>query len=322
MPRVAFLCEASASAGLGHLRRCAVLARACQARGAEIEFWGAGPLGDDLLPGWVGEKVPRRPAATGLVDWLVWDVRDPQSAAAAAQLRPFARRILSLDELGTARLAVDVVVDALMTPARAARSEESPDTRYHYGLAYLLLDEARLRPAPAADRAGVVVAFGGSDAENLAVRLFDALGPGPLPGPLTVVAGLEHPDLPRLRNQVEALGGRCLDYAPDLPAILRTARLVVTKLGLTTFESFRLGVPCLLLEPTPAHEQLARELADSYPDWPAWNHGLATPESLPHAAQRLRDLATRPAELAAATARAARFVPAGGGERVTDLLLR
>lgn len=286
-----------------------------------MEFWCDPDPADQLLPGWLGEAVPRSSEPRGGMDAIVWDVREPQSTEAADALASSGARVLALDELGPARRRVTHVVDALMTPARARRYEESPAVAYHYGLEFLILDAAALTPTTRGDEASPVIVFGGSDPEDLGAGFLRALGSRGFRGPFTLIAGLHNPSLPFLREAGAAMRGTVLEYATDLPARLRDASFVVTKLGGIVFEAFTGGAPCLLVEPTPAHEQLAAELRDHYPDWPAWNFGLADARSMDAAAAQFIALTRDPAAWRARAAHASGFVPRDGARRIVDLLL-
>ncbi len=319
--KIAFVAQAGLDVGFGHIRRCEILAAECGARGFETALlaYDEGTL--PSLPAvhrakWAASK--DLPAA----DAVVWDIRDPMPAQALQACRDRGACALLLDELGDARRVADVVVDALMVPQRATRYAEGAETRYLYGLDYLALDPGLRARALAAAPLGAapLLCFGGADAAGATVAVLRALARKKFPGPLTVIGGVGNPDFPEIRALCATMNGAAHSFSEDLPRLIAAASLVVTKLGLTTFEAFALGTPCISLEPTAAHERLSRELAECYSDWPAVNAGRLSPESVERAVEEIFRLSLSDEARASASARGRAFVDLGGAGRIVDAI--
>ncbi|MFO1341402.1 MAG: UDP-2,4-diacetamido-2,4,6-trideoxy-beta-L-altropyranose hydrolase [Burkholderiaceae bacterium] len=213
--KVVFRVDANAQIGSGHLVRCATLAGALRARGAETRFlcrglpdaWQAWLAGQALAWHELGPaRTPSQPAAgdpphaawlaTGWdqdardcagalgderADWLVVD-HYALDARWERSLRPHATRLLAIDDLADRDHEVDALLDLNLHEHAASRyaARVAASTRLLLGPRHALL-----RPAFAEARRGlrprpdtvrrVLVFFGGFDARNTTGTVLGAL---------------------------------------------------------------------------------------------------------------------------------------------------
>lgn len=174
MPRqVIFLTESGPRTGLGHLRRCQMLAIALDRRG-----WRTGLLLPDpaavALPDLLGFATAAWPAdlaALPAADALVIDSYRIDSTRYADEWRQRFGAVLVVDDLADRPIAADLVLNHNIH-AEASAYRELTDARLLVGLSHALIDPAffalagRPRPAPR-----VLVSFGGTDDGSLSQPL-------------------------------------------------------------------------------------------------------------------------------------------------------
>ncbi len=170
--RLAFVTEGGPDVGLGHLSRCAALARAAAVDGARASFLvpedaHVGPLLRDvsaevLRVAWPVEPARALRALSGLgPDAIVVDSYRASSEFLAS-LRPVAQ-VVAVDDMADRPLPVDVVVNGGVG-AEGLPYGRRPDTFYLLGPLYALLDPSYAAdPArPASDRVRrVLICLGG-----------------------------------------------------------------------------------------------------------------------------------------------------------------
>lgn len=316
--------EASPAIGHGHVMRCLALAAEARSRGMAVRFSPRDSYTADLLRD-AGETEfadPQDPFR-----FVIRDFRDGSSSADVEGHRLRGSKVLLMDELGSARAAVDAVCDALMTKERAAPLLHGDGTRYLYGLSYAPL-HARFRAAHATEAPGdrerprLFISFGGAGTVAVTFRFVAALHDSGFRGPATVVTGGSPAETEEIRSL--AAGWKDTEVTArvrNMARVMAPCCLAATKMGVTVLESFCLGRGCVLLEPSPAHVRLQEALAAAYRDWPAVELGLAETADFSLAARcTMSLLADRPA-IDRMGARATELVDGRGTERIVDALL-
>lgn len=337
-------CDAGVSTGVGHLIRCVALAEEFVAQGAQAEFFGS----VEGVP-WAMRQLDLRrlalyPGPTtpiGLVeaarrhrlDAMVLDSYelDPEGAGTLRAAGVVTVAIIDGDSRGQ---AADIYLDQNLGAGTPA--DPTLPGRTLAGTSYALLRSAILAARPAAppppvpvERPRVLAFFGGTDAFGAAPVLTRLLLSTGQPVDLTVVVSR-----PAVGAELSAVAPgpdqsvRLVPPTDDLPSLVRTADLVISAAGTSTWELCCLGAPtALVCVVDNQREAYARVVA----------HGLAAglgrlgdlagdgpgPRAARSAAVRtLRELLGSPAHRATLAARAWSAVDGRGRGRVVDAVLR
>lgn len=264
--RVVVRCDAGEQIGLGHLMRCRTLASAIVAGGGEVRFASRRDLAfertcgvspDLLLPGLPSfDELPRDDAeAVGRfargADWVVVDHYGATAdwLQVVRELAPGVRILLFEDH--QQRSGADLRLAPLQEPAAQTLS----------GLEYLLLRppfRGARRGAPAVDRCGWVIAFGGTDPERLAAKAVTRLlaRGGALPQ-LTVLSRDAQidpllADWPAAAQRIE-----WLDADPLATLLARSEAALLSCSGIA-FEALAMGTPIVAAQWADNQVQHAR----------------------------------------------------------------
>lgn len=283
--RAVFRADASVSLGAGHVMRCLSLADALSRTGWQVAFaCRAGtrttvPLlersahevlnldGDAAAEARV--MAERWPAGC---DLLVVDHyrRDAEFEAAC---RPWARRILAIDDLAGRDHACDMLLD--QTPGRIPdeyRQFVPRECRLLVGHDYALVrpeffalrGRALLRTGARRIRR-VLVALGATDPDNVAARVLDGIAASGCAVEVDVVLGAAAPHLAEIRRL--ALQGRVpvrvhVDVA-DMAALMAQADVAIGAAGTSSWERCCLGLPALLIIMADNQRDNAQALVDA-----------------------------------------------------------
>ena len=283
--QISFRVDASATIGTGHFMRCLTLADELKKHaGAEITFisrhlptylqeWieskghhvvhiGDGSTAEpcDTLPHahFLGTSPAQDAAQTQAAlqdlkpEWLVID-HYGIGEQWETSMRPFAERILVIDDLADRDHDCDLLVDQNLYP--------DMDTRYRdripataealLGSKYAILrpefSEARTRAQVRAGRASrLFVFFGGMDSANYTLpvlRAIESLQQMELE--VDVVIGAEHPTRESIQNICQAHGYRYHVQTQEMAKLLLQADLAIGAGGSTSWERCCLGLPSL-----------------------------------------------------------------------------
>lgn len=341
--RLLFRCDWGLEAGLGHLRRCLVLAEALAERGWRPAFLMSHQDADtsELIAARGLAVAPCRqldlderevaihPAAAGLiVDILSRRVRSRGSAKIDAYLRAAIDShpaVVLIDGLfeeayrsaGAPRLA------AIVAPYVGAEADMPPNAGcWLRGGDYALLDPAYAAspPArPAASHGRILVTFGGADPQG--VTLAAMAGVQDAGEKARVIIGPWFaPDLvARIRAQAAAAPGvfELVESPPDLRRHYAWADIALCGTGGTRYELAAMGVPALFAAIVPEHVAAGRAYAAAGIGWFMGYHEAAVPTVW---ARGIRALLDDPARRADMADRARRVVDGRGASRVADRL--
>lgn len=285
---VVFRTDASSHIGSGHVMRCLTLGTALRERGASVSFAcreHEGHLCDLIeergfalarLPGsdvdarqegsprhaaWLGASWQEDAAqvralvAGRRIDWLVVD-HYALDERWERELRPYAARILVIDDLADRRHDCDVLLDQNLVPDMEVRYG---DKLPKHCTALLGPDYALLQPIYAemhdqlSPREGAIrricISFGGADPANLTGRALAAfLGLGRANVEVDVVVGPGSPHEESIRQQVAGHANVHLHIgAPTLAPLLARADLAIGAGGGTSWERLCVGLPALVV---------------------------------------------------------------------------
>lgn len=339
--RVAFRVDASSDVGGGHAYRCLALADALAARGAHCWFVArAGSV--DFVPGLarhdrleLGASDPNSAVAAQLaherpegVDWLVVDHYE-LGADFENACRPWARRILAIDDLADRPHAVDLLVD--QSPGRVAADYTGllgPDCPVLAGSRYALLRPgfSLCRARSLARRATgqpvqrVLVGFGASDPGNLACHALALMRSAGLACNVEVILGPNSPNSASVRGVAAAcpFPVDVFDGVDDMAARLASADLAIGGGGVSALERACLGVPSLLVILADNQQCNADYLGKA---GAALVLESSTALKSPAATAALRALADSPRARQAMSQAAAGVCDGAGSERVAACML-
>ncbi len=261
-----FHADATVEIGGGHVRRCIVLAKALLEDGWSVLFascQGTAEVVPSLRK--IGIKLisvnNREDVAARLradvpngCDLLVVDSYRLDGAFERA-CRPWARRILTIDDLADRRHDCDVLVD--QAPGRSAadyRSLVPPHCTILAGSNYALLDSsfARARTATACrdgDVRRVFVCFGSTDPAGATVRALAALQHADLGVAIDVVIGGLNPHRQLVQSAANRLSPPATVHVDveDMASLISRADLAIGAGGVGALERCCLGVPSILV---------------------------------------------------------------------------
>ena len=309
-----FRCDASASIGGGHLRRCLTLAGALTAKGWQVAFAVGGETLSatptelpDLLgwivlngsgrdePGQIAEALGRQDVDLLVVDHYGLDQVFERSC------RGFARRIAVIDDLADRSHDADLLLDQTF-----GRGERDYLGLVPEGCAVLCGSRyALLRPAfagiresaVARRRAGgpvrrVLIAMGAADAADLSSAAISARGRGFRSGSagllaLDVVLGRGAPHLDAVRRRLSQLPAWSIHVdasASSMARLMASADLAIGAAGTSSWERCCLGLPSVVVVAADNQAKIAAELAAA---GACEVVGAATPEDIAAAIETL-----------------------------------
>ena len=278
--------DASPQIGIGHVMRCVALAEAWQAQGGDVVFALAS----------APEELERRLDAEGFARRrILGRPGQPEEATETAALarscsagcvvldgyhfgpgyrramRPTEARLLLVVDGATPEAdGADFVLDQNLGAKLPEGSRGDSRTRFLLGPGYALLRRefwgwrGREHPiAPSARR--LLVTLGGSDPENMTLRILRALRQLPESGELeaTIVVGPANRHRVSLENELAdaPASWRLLAAPEDMPGLIAWADLGVSAAGSTCWELAFMGLPFVTVVLAENQRSIAANLA-------------------------------------------------------------
>ena len=261
-----FRVDASVEIGGGHVRRCLVLAKALLEEGWSVHFASCRET-PDAVPSLRASGIQMIPidetanvtaglsaAMPGGCDLLVVDHYSLDERFERS-CRPWARRILVVDDVADRRHDCDVLVD--QSPGRQTgdyRSLVPADCSIFTGSGYALLDQRfRMAKAKAPRRNSVVrrilVSLGATDPKGATVLVLAALRRAELAIPVDVVIGAANPHQAVVRAAAERLAPPAVVHVEvdDMAALIERADLAIGAGGVSALERCCLGLPSIVV---------------------------------------------------------------------------
>ena len=206
-------------------------------------------------------------------DWLVVDHYAIESAWESAFLQAHQDRfgskprLLVIDDLADRPHCCDILLDQNLQPSGRYTPLVPRDCQTLLGPHFALLRPAFSRQrtdtrSAHASRKGVLLYFGGSDAQDMtlqALEAFAAVTPHDMVAIVVVSAAC--PTLQSIRLLAQDLGDRCQLHVgiADMAFLMRQCRIAVGAAGSTTWERFSLGLASILV--SVADNQIAVAMA-------------------------------------------------------------
>jgi UDP-2,4-diacetamido-2,4,6-trideoxy-beta-L-altropyranose hydrolase len=281
--RATFRADASSGMGSGHVMRCLALADDLRATGWDCAFavrpgsLEAAPAlalsGHEVLTldGTAGQDagaIERRwPEGS---DWLIVDHYGLDDIFERA-CRPWAKRIMVIDDLANRRHDCDVLLDQTLN--RAATDYDGlvpPACSQALGTRYAVLrpEFAALRPTALASRRyeaaalRLLVSLGGTDPDNATSLVLDAVAASGLESAVDVVVGGGSPWLAHVAGRVAEIPGARLHVGPrNMGALMAAADLAIGAAGTSSWERCCLGLPTIMLVLADNQRENAKQLA-------------------------------------------------------------
>ncbi|MGA9814538.1 MAG: UDP-2,4-diacetamido-2,4,6-trideoxy-beta-L-altropyranose hydrolase [Terriglobales bacterium] len=338
--------DASIAMGTGHVMRCLALAQAWQdqawqdqagqcifamaettaasqerIRGDRFETLPVAAIPGSLQDAAQVVKLARARNSSWIVlDGYQFDVEYQRRLKAAGL------KVLMVDDTGHAGAYVaDLVLDQNAHATKDFYQQRESYSQLLLGPRYALL-RREFRPwrewkreiAPVARK--VLLTVGGSDPDNVSIRIIRGLGllaENNLE--TTIVAGGANPHIDSLEEEIGRMGGRfrLVRDTFDMPRLMADADVAISAAGITCWELCLLGLPAVLIDvaenQTPVAHELERRGVAIY----AGRSQQVTPEEI---AARLRLLLAVPERRAAMSERGRRLVDGGGAERVVSAM--
>ena len=281
---VAIRTDASSQIGTGHFMRCLTLADGLTERGAKIRFisrhlpehlrdmlntkgyefavlkgFSNKVADDNYYARWLGVSQDQDAAETWQVlsdhtwDWLVVD-HYALNANWETVLRNVAKRIFVIDDLADRQHDCDVLLDQNFYADMQTRYTNKVPSHCELllGPRYALLrDEFRQLHKQVKSRngpvKGILVFFGGVDADNYTGRAIEALSEIATSGlQVDVVIGAQHPCREQIKAACAQHGFICQIQTDKMAELMAAADLAIGAGGSATWERCCLGLPTLV----------------------------------------------------------------------------
>lgn len=313
---VVFRADAAAEIGGGHIVRCLALATTLASEGWQVSF--ASRLGtEDTVPALTASDFPviclngededepnsLREALRDGVDWLIVDhyQRDARFEDAC---RPWARRVLVLDDLADRPHKVDLLLD--VTPGRAKNAYDSlvpAGSHLLLGSKYALLrrEFCDARDASLARRATssvtrVLISLGATDASNATGLVLEGIAHANLDIAVDVVLGACAPHAEAVAALAESMPQTVTIYreVKNMAELMTDADIAIGAPGGAAWERCCLGLPSLLITTAPNQDCNAAALDAIGAAQHLGGQMALTPEAIAAALKNLvRDLTKR-----------------------------
>jgi len=329
MSLVVFRADGGPAIGAGHVMRMLSLAHAFRAGGWRIGFAATAETFSSVAALAEGEAeklaLEHKEDARALAgkwpegaDLLVVD-HYGLDAAFEQKCRPWAKRIVAVDDLANRSHDADAVFDPVCATAAAYEKLVPPQAAVHCGPDFAPLHPAfrEARATALARRGGsevnrILVSFGQIDAGNATAEALDAIEATGFRGGIDVVLSSRAPHLQAIRERVKGRAELHVD-TNEMAALMSAADFAIGAGGTTTWERCCLGLPSLAIEIADNQRDLLSRAAAS---GALRNLGLAKPGIASEIARALEDLLANPAKLLQMSVAAAALVDGRGSERI------
>ncbi len=270
MTRIAILCKAGFSQGMGHVFRQVRLGRLLRSRGMDIEFFvpdhqpSIELLQRENFSPNITDKEDSLPVKMDLVfDLALLDIQDTQKVFIHA-LRDRAKKIMSFEDLGEGRNFVDLLVDCNLEPEQAQYL--NPKVKALFGLPYSVLAEEfqhyhQQKKIFSENLTSLIVTMGGTDPNNLTSRLAQCFLQSTKNTAVTFVAGpgfKETQALIQLTSSRDSF--RVLQKPDNMAELLFNHQAVCCSGGVTLHEAMAVGTPAFVINQVIAQQKKTRPL--------------------------------------------------------------
>ncbi len=261
MNKIAIVCKASFSWGMGHVYRQVRLGRVLRNRGLDIEFFLSDHspslellqkenflfkiiANEDNLPAQMDRNF----------DLVILDIQDTKKAFISA-LRERSRKVMSFEDLGEGRNYVDLLVDCNLDPQKARKETQNlkPEVNTLFGLSYSVLTEEfrqyhQRKKVFTPNLESLLVTMGGTDPNHLTLQLAKCFLQAKKETSITFVAGPGFKDTPSLIELASSRISFMVLCQPDnMAELLFNHQAVCCSGGVTLHEALAVGTPAFVI---------------------------------------------------------------------------
>jgi len=253
--RIVIRVDASAKLGMGHVYRAIAIAHELSEHVIKLVTRRDGDyvLGYDFLRNYPYdvEFIEREEQFFEVLEYfhpdiVILDVLDTLESY-VREIRNLTKTVVSLEDLGSGARFADVVINDLYT-------DLYPQHNHWYGVEYAILgpkfEVIKPRQELNADVENIMIAFGGTDPQNLTLKALSAIAKTKYSQFVTVVLGPGYTH-PLFELAEFGLKGEILRSVSNMPLVIQKADLALTSAGRTVTELMVLGVPTLVMCQNP-----------------------------------------------------------------------
>lgn len=280
MAIVVFRADGSPSIGSGHIMRMLALAGVLENSGWKIGFAASEETLDSIpllterisdclaLPAAANEAEAMKLRWPGGADVLIVDHygRDAEFEQAC---RPWARKIVVIDDLADRKHDADILVDSSTGDVRSYAGLVPSHCKMLVGPRYAMINpgflharEAALQRRGGNNVARILVTMGQMDPDNATGLALDAIEASGFLGEVVVVLGQAARHLSEVRRRATGRT-RLRVNVSDMPALITNCDLAVGAGGVTAWERACLGLPSILIEIADNQKGLIATLVQS-----------------------------------------------------------
>ena len=281
-------CDGSSEIGLGHIVRCLALAdELSKTYGCRIAFaMRQSKAGMDI----VRKKYPVLESGEESLDYekwlseciittdaevLIFDTRDNLDRSVVEKCKQrFNVLVADVDDPEDKRLAADLAFYPPVPQVKRMSWEDFNGILYS-GWEYIILREQFTREYP--EQVNKIplalITMGGSDPNNLTLKIVNALQSIEVPVRLRILigAGFDYKQIEELLSTGFDNKPEIISDCPDVARVMSEANLAIATFGVTAYELASLGVPCLYIYLTGDHRESASIfVSDGYGEDLGW----------------------------------------------------
>lgn len=333
--RIVFRADAGRLIGSGHVMRSLALASVFSAGGWKVGFAASAEtyesvsalnsaISDTLVLNSIVADEPGMLARrwSDGADILVVD-HYARDAIFERACRPWAKRIVVIDDLADRSHDAEVLVDAGASSPDPYRELVPPSAQVLAGPAYAIIHpdfvlarEAALRRRDGRAVERILVSFGQVDPDNATGLALDALEAANFPGEVDVALGQAAPHLAAIRRRAKARTTLHVN-ASNMPSLMTAADLAVGAGGVTSWERCCVGLPTALVTVADNQREVAKLQIEAGAAQDARCVGDITSNELSIILRRLMNDSSKRREISRA---ASLLVDGTGPERIVQLI--
>jgi spore coat polysaccharide biosynthesis predicted glycosyltransferase SpsG len=329
MSHIDFIIEfdANEKSGSGHLIRAIALYKVAQEKGLSPAFYAEDQTSIDNLN--IKLKSPTIVTKKTGAQYYIRDCSTPADPNDFRELKSSGAKIILIDELEHARKFSDQVFVGAMPRSLVDNYVHSETTSYHYGLDFIVLnadlvDKKTPRTQPRnTNSQKLLICMGGSDPKKVGFRMLSALLKIKSDLHITLLApGQEFQKIQMLKSISGANNIKIVTKKSAIRPLLESTSLLITKLGLLTFEALYLGVPCSMFQTEQLHLDFSLGLVGDHTEWPVIEYGLVGKDFPLDALQNIIKTLEDPEMLAFRSKVGQSLVDGRGAERIITEIIK
>jgi len=283
---VLFRTEGNTEIGLGHAMRSLALAQKCRVRGWDVSLLTSfASSGLKSLAETAGIHVVEREMVAGSISdaqetsdvaaernasWVAVDAYCFDAQFQRELKTRSTSRLLLWDDFGEAEMYfADIVLNQNLHANRDLYRNRLPRTTLLLGLQYAVLRSqfdawSGVHHSISGSVTRVLIALGGSDRPNVAMKVLRAVRETPGQAQFVVIAGSANPNLQELQAYVDTLGSRfqLIHHTDDMPKMMASADVAIIAGGSTCWEAAFMGLPAVVITTVEHQKTVAASLQE------------------------------------------------------------